>query len=135
MPGVRELLAYIARREGCIHPFRASRALVLANWRALEELGRPLADFRVEGFEGGFSIPELEKVKDAAMDGRDECLRINRDRKCVEYACGAPVELEEDLSRILDQVLDQVKGLDDVSLNRLVVRDPRYRKLLEGAGG
>jgi len=40
----------------------------------------------------------------------------------------------ENEKRIVDEVLEQVRRLDEVELNRLVINDPRYQELLKKGG-
>jgi hydroxypyruvate isomerase len=125
---VLRIVRYIVWRAGCIHPFRISRILVLAGWKALERLGRPPARIPVEGFEAGFYIPGLKEAIEA-----DKCLRINEEKRCIEYVCEPP-SLDEELRSLVDQVVEETRSLGDQELNRLVIRDPRYRRLLEKGG-
>ncbi len=125
---VRDTIAYLIWRAGCIHPFKISRILVLANWRAIEEKGSPIIKFKVQGFEAGFYI---EGVKEIIKE--DECFNVNEEKKCIEYTCQPP-KIPEEYARILDNTLEQTRNLSDRDLNRLVTRDPRYRELLEKGG-
>ncbi|MDP7982365.1 MAG: hypothetical protein RAK18_04210 [Conexivisphaerales archaeon] len=131
---VQDLMRYIIWREGCAHPFRISRSLVLANWRALAALGKIMASFGVDGFEAGFAVPEIEEIRTRMREGREPCVRMNEERKCLQYVCSEPVTIPREYSEILDHVLEETRGMDDVSLNRLVIRDPRYRELLTRRG-
>lgn len=131
---VQDLMRYMIWREGCAHPFRISRSLVLANWRALDSMGKHLTSFGVEGFEAGFAVPEIEEIRTRMREGREPCIRMNEERKCLQYVCSEPVAIPREYSEILDRVLEETRGMDDVSLNRLVIRDPRYRELLERGG-
>ncbi|WP_174448418.1 hypothetical protein [Conexivisphaera calida] len=131
---VQDIMRYIIWREGCAHPFRISRSLVLANWRALDSTGKIMAPFGVEGFEAGFAVPEIEEIRTRMREGREPCVRMNEERKCLQYVCREPVVIPREHSEILDRVLEETRGMDDVSLNRLVIRDPRYRELLARGG-
>jgi len=124
---MRNIALYIIWRTGCIHPFRISRLLVLANWRSIEEKGRVIAKFKVSGFEAGFSIDKLPEIKD------DKCISLNEDRRCLEYNCEPP-SIEEDYRNIIDKIIDETIDLDDISLNRMVIYDARYKKLLKKGG-
>jgi len=124
---MRNVALYIVWRTGCIHPFRISRLLVLANWRSIKEKGKVIAKFKVSGFEAGFSIDELPEIRD------DECISLNEDRRCLEYICEPP-QIDEDYKNIIDKVIDETRDLDDISLNRMVIHDHRYKELLERKG-
>ncbi len=123
-----KLVGYIVSKAGCLHPFRISRILVLANWKALEKLGRPLASFRIDGFEAGFYIPGFKEALE-----EDECFRTSEEKKCVEYICQPP-SLGEKVESMVDSIIQEVSGLNDSELNKLIVRDKRYRELLARGG-
>ena len=126
---LERLVAYILSKHGCMHPYRLSRILVLANWISLEKIGKPLARFSIEGFEAGFSIPELSLIKEES----NNCFKKNKEKKCLEYTCSPP-ELGEEEVQILDEAVEKTKNLSDIELNRLIIRDARYRELLEKGG-
>ena len=127
-------MAYLLWRHGCVHPYRISRVLVLANWRALEKLGEPITSFTVEGFEAGFVVPEVGELKERAKRGEEKCIVPNEERKCFEYRCNEPVNIPREYAEIIDEVYEETRSLDDISLNRLVIRDPRYGDLLQRGG-
>jgi hypothetical protein len=131
---LRDVLAFILSRAGCISPFRISRILVLANWKIMEEEGKPAIRFKVEGFHAGFAVPEIEQIKRNIKEGKDTCFKINQEGKCIEYLCEEEPTIPEELSRLFSDLLNEVKNLDDTSLNRLVIRDPRYSELLKKGG-
>jgi len=125
---LRDIIAYVTWKLGCVHPFRISRILVLANWKAVEEKNKVLVGFRVQGFEAGFYVEGVKEIIE-----EDKCFRINEEKKCIEYICEQPripVEAEETINR----VIEETRSLSDRELNRLVIRDPRYRELLEKGG-
>ena len=127
MNKVLRISYYIIKRLGCIHPYRISRILVLANWKAIEDKGCPIVYFNVSGFEAGFSVDELSKLKN------DKCIRINKENRCMEYICEDP-EIDEYDKKIIDEVIEEVSGLSDIELNRVVIRDRRYKELLSKGG-
>ena len=118
-------MAYIAHKTGGTNPFRASRILVLANWLAQERLGRHLVRFRITGFKAGFAIEGLKPVLE------DHCFERDKVEKRTRWRCEPP---EVEHGEILDEAIKISSGLDDLSLNRLIVRDARYRKLLKEGG-
>ncbi len=122
-----KLIRYISYKLGCIHPFWASRLLVLANWRNIEEKGKPIVGFKVGGFEAGFYI---ENFKDYL---ENQCYKKNEEKKCLEYLCDEP-DLPEDVKNLIDRLIEETRDMDDTEINRLVIRDPRYRELLEKGG-
>ncbi len=125
---LRDTIAYIAWKLGCVHPFRISRILVLANWKALEELGNIITRFRVQGFEAGFFVEGVKEIIE-----EDRCFKINEEKKCIEYLCEPP-KIPIETKEIINKIVDETKNLSDRELNRLVIRDSRYRELLEKGG-
>ncbi|RLG44212.1 MAG: hypothetical protein DRN78_00455 [Thermoproteota archaeon] len=125
---LRDVVAYMVTRLKCVHPFYISRVLVLANWKAIEGLGKPMVEFSIEGFEAGFFIPELGELID-----KDPCFERNKEKKCIEYVCDEPA-IPSEYKEILDNVIENTKSLDIRELNRLVIRDPRYNELLRLRG-
>ncbi len=122
---LRDAIAYITWKLGCIHPFRISRILVLANWKMLEKGRKPVTRFRVQGFEAGFYIEDMKEIIE-----EDECFKINEEKKCIEYNCRLP-EIPGEVAEVFDRVLEETRNLGDRDLNRLVIGDPRYKELLE----
>lgn len=128
-PGVLERsVRYLLHRSGCASPFRISRMLVLAAWRGLPVL----EEAHVEGEPYGFSMPEVAEVVEAMA--RSGCAERDEARRCVRYLCPLP-EISRDEREVLDEVYAIAEGLGDVELNRLVIRDPRYRELIGARGG
>jgi len=124
---LRKLVYYIIWKSKCIHLYRISRILVLANWNALESIGHYIIGFSINGFEAAFSIDELAGLKS------DDCININEDARCMEYTC-MPPKIDDDVRKIIDDVIESTRDLDDSTLNRLVIKDKRYRELLEKGG-
>ncbi len=125
---LKDAAAYIISRVGCATPFFISRVLVLVNWLSEERFGSPLVSFRVAGFSAGFYI---EGLKEGLFS--DECFVRREEKKCIEYVCGLPA-LPERARILINEVLERVRGLSEVELNRLVIKDPRYTALLERGG-
>jgi len=125
---LRDVVRYVFYVMGCVKPFHVSRVLVLANWRAMERLGEPVARFTVRGFHAGFYVKEIPEIIDS-----DECLRRNKARRCVEYVCSKP-EIRREYAEVIDEVIDMARELTELELNRLVIKDLRYGKLLKDGG-
>lgn len=121
-------MAYIVAKARCIHPFRISRVLVLANWKAMEKHRDILAEFKIQGFEAGFFIEGLKELLN-----KDRCFHVNEKQRCVEYVCNIP-SLSELYREIIDEILEETNRLDDKELNGLVIRDKRYHELLARGG-
>ena len=112
---------------GCAHPFRISRILLLADWLFEERLGKRLTSltYRCEPF--GFYIEELKPIINKLQE--KGCAKRNVERKCLEYLCEKP-KLPEDVEEVLREAMNIAGRLDDIELNRRVVRDPRYKRML-----
>ena len=123
----REIISYLLSELGCSHPYHVSRILLLAEWTAEERLGRRLTSLTYHCEPYGFYIEELKPIIQSLEESG--CIRRREEKKCMEYVCDKP-KLPEDVERILREVLEKVRGLNDVELNRLVIHDPRYRKML-----
>ena len=119
----RDMVSYVLSSLGCAHPFRISRILLLADWQAVEGLGRRLSNLTYVMEEFGFYVEELtEIVEELQSKG---CLVKVEERKCLKYTCGPP-DLSGEVKAILDEVIEETSDMDDRKLNRLVLSDPRY---------
>ncbi len=123
-------VAHVLAKLGCAHPFRLSRILLLAEWRARERgLGRLTdgLDYVAEPY--GFYVEGLQDVLERLE--RSGCLERREEKRCLEYTCEEP-ELDPHVREILEEVIREVSNLSDSELNRLVTGDERYRELLAG---
>ncbi len=121
------LVAYILARLGCTHPFRVSRILLLADWRAEEVgLGRLTEGLSYVAEPYGFYVEGLQGVLERLE--RSGCLRRREEERCLEYTCAEPGLMPQE-REVLDEVIREVYDLSDRELNRLVTRDERYVEL------
>ena len=118
-----EVVSYIMYKLGCSHPFRISRILLLAEWKAKEKLNRRLTDFHYVMEEFGFYIEELKDVVDELIE--KGCAEKVEEKKCIRYLCEEP-KIPEEVKGIIDELLERVRDVSDRELNRMVIRDPRY---------
>jgi len=121
----REYVAYVMSRLGCVHPFRISRILLLADWLSTERRGRRLTGLTYVKEEFGFYVEELATIIEEMQE--EGCVVKREEMKCLEYTCDEP-EIPEEDREILDEVISEVRDLDDRELNRRVLSDPRYRE-------
>ncbi len=128
----KEIVAYVLARAGCTHPFRVSRYLALAEMEWLERRGERLTKLKYVAGPGVFFI---EGIKE--MIENDHCfIKHEGDpstgrKGCIEYVCEPP-SLPEDVQEVVDGVIQKYSGIEDMELNRLVVEDPRFKKLVGG---
>ena len=122
---MRDLTAYITMRLGCTHPYRVSRILVLLNWLGEDRLGKGLVPLHIKGFEAAFYVEGLKEV----FEG--ECFRKNEARKCFTYECSNP-GIPKEVAELIDELIRDVRELNDIDLNRLVIKNPKYKELIKG---
>lgn len=128
----KEVVAYILARTGCIHPFRISRLLALAEMEWLERRGERLTDLKYMRGPGVFFIEGLREIVWA-----DPCFRTHEGDPsagvmgCVEYVCGEP-DLPRDVRTLIDEVIQRYSGMGDMELNDAVINDPRFTHLTGG---
>ena len=121
------VINYIAYRLGCSHPYRVSRLIVLLNWSIMNKTSKPFLKFRAEGFEAGFYIEGFKEYFEK------KCFQKVEKKKCFKYICEPPV-LPNEIKKVIDFLLEETSVLNDFELNRKVIRNKRYRELLEKGG-
>ncbi len=121
----RDYVAYVMSRLGCVHPFRISRILLLADWLSMERRGKRLTNLTYVREEFGFYIEELTDIVEEMQEQR--CVVKREEKKCLEYMCGKP-DIPEGDREILEEIISEIEDLDDRELNRRVLSDPRYRE-------
>ncbi len=130
-----DAIKYILSKEGCVHPFRLSRILALAEIEYYKDKGSRLTDatyvmgpgvFYIEGFkEIVESDPCLEKKKGDPQKGTKGCIHI---------VCGETPRLPGEAAGYLDRAIEKARGLDDLELNSLVVNNENFKKLAKKEG-
>ncbi len=135
MPGDRVLLKaieavkYILNKAGCIHPFRLSRILALADLKYLRDKGERLTDATYRRGPGAFYIEGLkEEISDNPCYVKREGDPDKGVKGCIEYKCEPP-ELPSEPARYIDEAIKEASSLDDMDLNKIVVKDPLFEKL------
>jgi hydroxypyruvate isomerase len=130
MKGI-DAIKYILKKTGCIHPFRLSRILALAEMKYYKDHGRRMTDTIYRQGPGAFYIEGLKELVEA-----DPCFVKHegdpeRGRKgCLEYTCPLDVDIDEAYMEYLDKAISEASSLDDMELNEAVVNDPLFKKLL-----
>ncbi len=127
--GIRDIVAYILSRTGCLHPFRISRIMGLAEILGLKENGKRLFNLVYKGFDKVFYIEGLKDSIDDECFNKVEGDPVKGAHGCIEYNCAEP-RIPEDVKTYLDLAIEKASGLSDEELNSLVVNDPLFSKLL-----
>ena len=128
--GLADAVKYVLARGGCMHPFRVSRVLALAEIMYRREKGGRLVDAVYVLGPGVFYIEGFKEM----VEG-DECFEVRKGdpergvRGCVRYVCGEPPRLPGEAASYLDRALEKARGLSDMELNDLVVNDPVFREI------
>ena len=123
----RRIIEYILYKMKCVHPFRVSRILLLAEWSYNEKYREKLSNFEYVTEPFAFYVEGLKDIIDELIDSG--CAVLREDKKCIEYICSQPI-IPEKIRVIIDEVIDRTAKLSDYELNKLVVNDDRYNSLL-----
>ncbi|ABN69806.1 hypothetical protein Smar_0702 [Staphylothermus marinus F1] len=131
MIGLEKIIEYILSETGCIHPFKLSRIIALAELEYYEEYGERLTNAEYKGFDKVFYI---EGVKELFENNKCFNRREGDPEKgikgCVEYTCQKPV-IPEKYRQFIDKAIAQAKNLRDEELNELVFRNSLFNKFLQ----
>lgn len=122
------IIKYIFSNFRCIHPFKISRLLLLAEWSYGDKYGSLLTELTYITKEYGFYVEEIPKIVDRLTE--EGCLEKDEVNKCFKYICNPP-HIEKDVKDILDEVIHDFGGLSDKELNRIVIEDKKYRIMLK----
>lgn len=120
------ILGYILWRTGCLHPFRISRILALAELHYMESTGVRMTSFKYVKGPGVFYIEGLKEM----LKG-NQCFRVNEDRHCIEYVCEGEPGVPGEYRALLDRAIEEASGLSDRELNNLVVTRKLYDQLFK----
>ena len=123
----RRIIEYILYKMKCVHPFRVSRILLLAEWSYNEKYREKLSNFKYVAEPFAFYVEGLKDIIDELIDSG--CAILRQVKKCIEYTCSQP-GIPEKIRVIIDGVIDRAAKLSDYELNKLVVNDDRYHSLL-----
>jgi len=118
------VLGYILWRGGCLHPFRISRILALAELYYLEASGRRITSLRYVKGPGAFYIDGLKEIIESS-----QCFRKNEDRRCIEYVCGSEPGVSGEHRALLDRAIEEARRLGDRELNNVVISHRLYDQL------
>jgi hydroxypyruvate isomerase len=127
---LRDLLGYVLAKTGCIHPFRISRIIALAEILYMRRNNKRFTNIKYVGFDKVFYIEGLkETVENDACFERREGDPSKHIRGCIEYKCEAP-NLPSDVREVIDEAINTASKLNDEELNKIVIDDPLFSRLL-----
>jgi len=135
--GVRlsDAVKYILSKKGCVHPFRLSRILALAEIYYYKDKNSRLTDalyvlgpgvFYIEGFK--------EMIK------QDECIEKREGdpskglKGCIYLTCKWEKPLSPEVSKYLDRAIEESDKYDDMGLNNYVISNSIFRRIAGGEG-
>lgn len=121
-----ELLRYIWSRLGCSHPFRVSRIAALVELEWMSGKGERLTNLKYVAGPGTFYIEGVSE-----LIGNDPCFEKREEERCIAYRCEPP-RLPRDVEELVERVIAETRGLDDLELNKRVTSHPLYPKLVGG---
>mgnify|MGYP000347782833 FL=1 len=81
----------------------------------------------------GFYVKEIPEIveNDPCLDKEKVELGEGKVTGVVRYVCKNPPKLDSVVRELVDTILSETSRLCDLELNRLVIRDVRYSKMLE----
>lgn len=121
----KDLIVYLLKECGGLHPFHISRIIALLDIEYLRERGKKLTSLDYQKTQYGIYSEKLPKII--------EELPVEK-VKAQPYGYlilkeDVPVNLPEDVKEKIEKVLDEVCNLNDSELNAKVINSPYYEKL------
>jgi len=122
----KEIVAYMLKECGGLHPYYVSRIAALLDIEYLKEKGKKLTDFDYQKMQYGFSsnkIPEvLNSLNVEKVEGEHgKYMKLKNEN--IE------IDLPEEIKSKIDKILDEICDLSDDEINRKVVESAYYEKL------
>ena len=129
----QDIVEYIAFRSKGISPFRMSRILLLLKWLLEERKVDVKLDFTFEALPYGFYVKEIPEIveNDPCLDKEKVELGEGKVTGVIRYVCKNPLKLDSVIGELVNTILSETSRLSDLELNKLVIRDVRYSKMLE----
>jgi len=126
-----DIIYYILMLKGGEYTFRIVRYLILIDWRYEELYGSKLTNFKytlmphtlsIEGFNDLLSrLKFVEKITSNGQTGKMIYLKLKGRVK---------INIPTNIMQIIEQVIRETEGLDDFTLNSIVVNSIKYKRLL-----
>ena len=126
MISLPKISAYILRKKNCLHPFRISRVIALAELICMEKYGKRITSAKYIGGPGVFYIDGL---KEELLNS--PCFEKLEDQGCIKYVCNEEINIEEDIRACIDEAIRIAERASDIELNNIVVKHKLFPKLLE----
>mgnify|MGYP000521755836 CR=1 FL=1 len=129
----QDIVEYIAFRSKGISPFRMSRILLLLKWLLEERKVNVKLNFTFKALPYGFYVKEIPKIveNDLCLSREKVKLVEGKVTGIIRYVCRDPPKLNSVIKELLDTILNETSRLSDLELNRLVIKDVRYSKMVE----
>ncbi|MCD6114111.1 MAG: hypothetical protein J7J78_02290 [Thermoprotei archaeon] len=129
----QDIVEYVAFKSKGISPFRMSRILLLLKWLLEERKVNMKLNFTFETLPYGFYVKEIPEIieNDPCLDKEKVKLGEGKVTGVIRYVCKNPPKLDPAVRELADTILSEISRLNDLELNRLVIRDVRYSKMLE----
>ena len=129
----QDIVEYVAFRSKGISPFRMSRILLLLKWLLEERKANVKLNFTFEALPYGFYVKEIPEIveNDPCLDKEKVELGEGKVTGVIRYVCKNPPKLDSVVRELVDTILSETYRLSNLELNRLVIRDARYSKMLE----
>jgi len=129
----QDIVEYIAFRSKGISPFRMSRILLLLKWLLEERKVNVKLNFTFKALPYGFYVKEIPKIveNDLCLSREKVKLVEGKVTGIIRYVCKDPPKLNSVIKELLDTILNETSRLSDLELNRLVIKDVRYSKMVE----
>ena len=123
----KDIVAYLLRECGGLHPFHISRIVALLDMKYLEEKGKKLTEVDYQKTPYGFysnKIPEIlnelpvEKVEEEGY----KYLKLKDD-------ANFKIELPKEIEKKINELLDEICELSDEELNKRIIQSKYYQML------
>lgn len=122
----KEIIAYMLKECGGLHPYYVSRIAALLDMEFLKEKGKKLTEFDYQKMQYGFysnKIPEMINSLDVEKveDENGKYLKLKNEN--------IDIDLPEEIKSKINKILDEICELSDDEINRKVIDSPYYEKL------
>ena len=122
----KEIVAYLLKECGGLHPYYVSRFVALLDIEYLKEKGKKLTDFDYQKMQYGFASTKIPATLDQlgvekVQTEHGKYLKLKNEN--IE------INLPEDIKEKINKILDKVCDLRDDEINRMVIESEYYSNL------